>query len=194
MTPALALALTVTITPGLVQFTARVHDYVEIHRRAAAGIEQPMCAEPEELARQTHELAAAIREARPRAREADIFTLAAGEMFRARIAAVVRRDNFDIAAFLARHGGEGEDQDVHVFGTLRWPAHVALTPITRHLPELPPELEYRFVGRHLVLMDVGADLVVDVLRDALPLPLDAPVLVNPNTPCAPHPELDACWM
>jgi hypothetical protein len=194
MIPALALALTITVTPGQVQFTARVYDYVEIHRQAAAGIEQPMCADPEELARQRDELAAAIREARPRAREGDIFTMAAAEMFRARIAAIVRRNNFDVAAFLARHGGEGEDEDVQVFGTLVWPAHVALTPITRHLPELPPELEYRFAGRHLVLMDVGANIVVDVLRDALPLPLGTPVFVPPNTPCAPHPELDACWM
>jgi hypothetical protein len=194
MTPALALALTITVTPGLVQFTARVQDYVEIHRRAAAGIEQPMCAEPEELARQTHALAAAIREARPRAREGHIFTFAAGEVFRARIAAIVRRTHFDVAAFVARHGGDGEDLDVEVFGTLLWPAHVALTPITHHLPELPPELEYRFVGRHLVLLDVGANIVVDVLRDALPLAVDAPVPVVPYTPCAAHPELDACWM
>jgi len=192
MTPALALALTLTITPGLVQFTARVYDYVEIHRRAAAGIEQPMCAEPEELARQTHELANAIREARPRAKEGDIFTLAASEMFRARIAAIVRRTNFDVAAFLARHGGDGEDLDVHVFGTLLWPAHVALTPITRQLPELPPELEYRFTGRHLVLMDMGANMVVDVLRDALPL--TEPIPAVPGTPCDAHPELDTCWM
>jgi hypothetical protein len=194
MTPALALALTITVTPGLVQFTARVHDYVEIHRRAAAGIEQPMCAESEELARQADALAGAIREARPRAREGDIFTLAASELFRARIAAIVRRTNFDVAAFLARHGGHGEDLEMQVSGTLLWPAHVALTPITRQLPELPPELDYRFVGRHLVLMDVGANIVVDVLRDALPLPVDAPVPVVPYTPCAAHPELDACWM
>lgn len=194
MTLALALALTITVTPGLVQFTTRVQDYVEIHRRAAAGIEQPLCAEPEALARQTHELATAIREARPRAKEGDIFTLAASEVFRARIAAIVRRTNFDVAAFLARHGGDGEDLDVEVFGTLLWPAHVALTRITRQLPELPPELEYRFAGRHLVLFDANANIVVDVLRDALPLPVDAPVPVPPHTTCAPHPELDACWM
>ena len=37
------------------------------------------------------------------------------------------------------------------------------------LPPLPPELEYRFVHRDLVLWDVRADLIVDVLRDAIPL-------------------------
>ena len=194
MTPALVLALTITATPGLLQFTMRVHDYVETHRRLAAMIEQPLCAEAEELTRQADSLAAAIREARPRAKEGDIFTFAAGDVFRARIAAMVRRSNFDVADYLARHGGAGEELEVHVFGTLPWRTHLPVMPIIRELPELPPELEYRFAGRDLVLMDVGANMVVDVLRDALPLPVDAPVPLAPNTACVAHPELDACWM
>jgi hypothetical protein len=36
------------------------------------------------------------------------------------------------------------------------------------LPELPPELSYRFVGRDLVLKDIKAGLVVDVLPNAIP--------------------------
>jgi hypothetical protein len=35
-------------------------------------------------------------------------------------------------------------------------------------PALPPELAYRFVGRDLVLVDVHANLVVDILDLALP--------------------------
>jgi hypothetical protein len=35
------------------------------------------------------------------------------------------------------------------------------------LPGLPEELEYRFVGADLVLIDVPADLVVDILENAL---------------------------
>jgi hypothetical protein len=37
------------------------------------------------------------------------------------------------------------------------------------LPALPEELEYRLVARDLVLFDVRARVVVDVLRDALPV-------------------------
>jgi len=194
MTAALVLTLTLTTTPGLLQFSLRVHDYVETHRRLAAAIEQPLCSDAEELARQAVTLAAAIRDARPRAKEGDIFTIAAGEAFRTRIAAMVRRTGFDVAAYLARHRAEREELDVHVFGSLPWRTHVALMPIIRELPELPPELEYRFVGRDLVLMDVGANMVVDVLRDALPQPISPPLLIGPFTQCAPHPELDACWM
>ena len=192
MTRVLIVALTITVMPGMLQFTNRVYDYVETHRRLAAAIEQPLCSDAEELTQQADTLAAAIREARPRAKEGDIFTLAAGAMFRARLAGIVRRTGFDVAAFLERHSGNGEDLEVHVFGALPWRSHLALMPIIRQLPELPPELEYEFVGRHLVLMDVDANIVVDVLRDALPLPDDAPVSFAP-TPCDVHPELGTCW-
>lgn len=36
------------------------------------------------------------------------------------------------------------------------------------LPDLPPELEYRIVGRSLLLRDVKANLIVDILRDVVP--------------------------
>jgi len=45
-----------------------------------------------------------------------------------------------------------------------WPSMLA------GLPELPGELEYRFLGRNLLIIDVLANLVVDVLDDALPAP------------------------
>lgn len=40
--------------------------------------------------------------------------------------------------------------------------------LLRKLPDLPPELEYRIVGRSLILRDVKANLIVDILRDVVP--------------------------
>ena len=40
--------------------------------------------------------------------------------------------------------------------------------LLRALPDLPPELEYRIVGRSLLLRDVKANIVVDFVRDAVP--------------------------
>ena len=39
--------------------------------------------------------------------------------------------------------------------------------LLRKLPDLPPELEYRLVGRSLILRDVKANLIVDILRDVV---------------------------
>jgi hypothetical protein len=48
-------------------------------------------------------------------------------------------------------------------GAVMWPS------MLWNLPELPPELEYHFVRRDLVLVDALGGIVVDVLRDALPV-------------------------
>jgi hypothetical protein len=192
MTSALLVALTVTVTPGMVQFVARVQDYVETHRRLAAGIEQPLCSAPEEIASQAAALAAAIREARPRAREGDIFTLAATDVFRARIAAMVARYGIAVAP---RNDDEGAEFEPRVLAAPPWRNDIATwAPIVRELPELPSELEYRFVGRNLVLVDIDANIVVDILRDALPREANATLPVPGPTFCHAHPELDACWM
>jgi hypothetical protein len=39
--------------------------------------------------------------------------------------------------------------------------------LLRKLPDLPPELEYRLVGHSLILRDVNANLIVDILRDVV---------------------------
>lgn len=39
--------------------------------------------------------------------------------------------------------------------------------ILQALPPLPPELEYRMVGTDLILIDVHAGLIVDILPYAL---------------------------
>jgi hypothetical protein len=38
------------------------------------------------------------------------------------------------------------------------------------LPALPQGLQYRLVGRDLILLDLDANLVVDILPEALPRP------------------------
>jgi hypothetical protein len=40
--------------------------------------------------------------------------------------------------------------------------------VLKALPSLPHDIEYRFVGRHLVVRDVATNLVLDVVPDALP--------------------------
>jgi hypothetical protein len=39
------------------------------------------------------------------------------------------------------------------------------------LPDLPPELEYRIVHRHLILRDVEGNYVVDIVPNIFPIPM-----------------------
>ena len=48
-----------------------------------------------------------------------------------------------------------------------WPSLLAV------LPPLPEGLEYRFADRDLVLIDIHASIVVDILVNALPAPRHA---------------------
>ena len=36
------------------------------------------------------------------------------------------------------------------------------------LPPLPEDIEYRFVGRHVILRDARANLIVDYVANAIP--------------------------
>jgi hypothetical protein len=43
--------------------------------------------------------------------------------------------------------------------------------LLKALPELPPELEYRIVYRHLILRDVEGNYVVDLVPNIFPIPM-----------------------
>jgi len=152
-------------------FIARINQFVEMQRLVTAPLGLPhMCADAEELLRQQSELTRAIREGRPNAREGDMFTPDAARYFRTLIAAVASEQGLDLMA-------EVEDAVIwdteavvlEVNAPLPWDAGPMMWPsVLSRLPELPPELEYRFVGRDLVLVDMVGNTAVDVLRAAVP--------------------------
>ena len=178
------------------EFTEAVDRYVEIHRLVADSLGfEILCANAEELQRQTWAFSAAIRAATPAARAGDIFSPAVARYLRAHIAAVVRETRPDIVLLLEETEEEGlEPSRPEVNAAFPWSMGAVMWPsMLWALPPLPEELEYRFVGRDLVLLDVPANLVVDVLRDALPVEEDRAPAETPRQPCDVHPELPACW-
>jgi hypothetical protein len=56
-----------------------------------------------------------------------------------------------------------------------YPTTIALATfppnLLQKLPALPRELEYRIVGRDLILRDVTGNVVVDVMREVFPIPV-----------------------
>ena len=40
--------------------------------------------------------------------------------------------------------------------------------VLQKLPKMPEELEYRFVGRHLVILDTHSHLIADFVTNAIP--------------------------
>jgi hypothetical protein len=126
-----------------------------------------LCADPEETQRALAELANAIRSERAAALPGNIFTPAIAGFFRQQITAAFREDEYQLPVYLEdlTTGIPIDLPAAEVNGTLPWGVGERLWPsLIAMLPALPAELEYRVVGRDLVLLDVSIDLVVDILE------------------------------
>jgi hypothetical protein len=137
----------------------------------------------------TDAMAAAIRLARPSAAEGDVVNPEAAILLRHRIRGTLAERGCGVADILA------EQRDSALYPTpprpivhdqfdWGWGSFMPAC-VLRVLPPLPEDLQFRFVQRDLVLVDVGADLVIDVLPDALP-PLESWKGVRYAAACLPE--------
>jgi hypothetical protein len=157
-------------------FKSSVEEYVELHKSLRARLPPlDVSSEPTHFIKASDRLASAIRDARAGARGGDVFNTVVGANFRARIHYALR-DPDRRKRVVERLTEVEEDEDERppagwrpaVNGTLDW-FSTGATPhvILEALPELPDELQYRFVGLDLVLLDVDANLIVDILPAAV---------------------------
>ena len=166
--------------PAEAEFTARIEAYVKLHRQLEGTVPTlRVSRDPLEIQEAVAALGAEIRAARPEARQGDVFTPAAATFIRRSIAAcLARRSVAELLADLEaeRYEEEGDEpgpmpeprvNDTYP-RTVEYP--IMPPPVLAALPPLPEELQYRLVGSTLILWDHHADLVVDVLPEALPPP------------------------
>ena len=71
---------------------------------------------------------------------------------------------------LIRELPKGMKIDVNTIYPTAIPLATFPSNLLQKLPALPPELEYRIVGRDLILRDVTGNVVVDVMREVFPIP------------------------
>lgn len=135
------------ITPFLRAVDAYAFQHRQVERRAGDAPDQSA-------------MAAAMRSSRQAAGEGAMFSPPVANAFRARIAAALRstscRQPSSASAVVPRPNDDAS-------GAAPLASCVAAT-----LPRLPEELDYRIAGVALLLVDVHANLVVDVLHAAVP--------------------------
>ena len=154
---------------AVAEFTDAVNRYMNLRWMVEEPLEpEDLCSDPEETQRGVERLARAIRAERAAARTGDIFSPAVASLFLQHITAA----RYELGAEVATYLEDAEIQTLielprlEVNGSLRWNTGDVLWPfLLRRLPSLPPELEYRFVGRDLVLVDVDTNIVVDILEN-----------------------------
>ena len=163
-------------TPGraalIERFNQRMQAYVAMHRQVERFLPpQQIFTDPAEARRSMVAVADAMRALRPNAAEGDVFDTEIGNLFRDEIWHALRQAGIDPESVVVEMVPEvpGDYPPPAVNGNFSWALANVMPPcVLRALPELPIELQYRFVGVDLVLIDLHANLVVDILRDALP--------------------------
>jgi hypothetical protein len=154
---------------GLSEFEANVRQYMELRKTAAKSLPKlKEKADPAAIFAYEQAMAQAIRKARPAARPGDIITPAARKYFQTLTMKQVRAPGGTAVKDTIEQGNpqadkEGADVKLQVNGTYPKAAPQSTMPasLLARLPRLPEELQYRFVGRTLILLDTAANLIVD---------------------------------
>jgi hypothetical protein len=163
--------------PEIKDFNERVQRYWDLHKKVekeAPPINKKKD-DPEDIIAHERALAGGIRAARANAKEGDIFT----EAVQKTLVATIQEDLKSGKGAKARAMilGEGNPKNpesrarVDLVANGKYPSNAPLSTVPPSvllkLPKLPEGLEYRFVGRHLILYDSKANLIVDILRNAI---------------------------
>jgi hypothetical protein len=171
---ALALAQAPATNPDaklLVDYQERVKKYMEVHKSAkkdAPPIKETKDAGAIKAAQDA--LAAKIRALRPAARQGEIFTPEIAKLFRRLMyPETTGREGAETKQTLKEDAPPPKTVPLKV--NARYPDEQPLPTmppnLLANLPKLPEELEYRIVGKDLILRDVPANLIVDFIPGAI---------------------------
>jgi len=155
--------------PRFKDFFDHVRAYMKIHDSAEARVAKLKdTSDPKQVSTREKALADEIRVERAGARQGDVFSAAAAK----EIGSIVADD------FLARplriQKAILVEVPVKVPPAINtdYPTTLPLATVPpsllQKLPTLPEELEYRFLGRHLIIRDIKANLIVDFIPDVVP--------------------------
>jgi hypothetical protein len=147
------------------EFCARIAAYVTLRGELQEDLPAfEITEDVSAIRRSVRALAARIRAAHHRPIEGEIFTPRVSDQFRTRLRLAVTDETCgtimtDNPGRLARPVSQEYPEGKPLTTT---PATILLI-----LPGLPPDIEYRFVGPDLILLDTRANLVIDRMADAV---------------------------
>lgn len=151
---------------AVADFSARLRNYAELRGRLEPGL-PPLAVtlDPANILRAEFALARRLRHERKGIRRGNIFSPEISAAFRAVLLPELDAETID--TILEENPGEFRHQ---VDGTYPKERPLSTVPanVLRILPELPADIQYRFLGRHLVLHDTRANIIVDRMTCAIP--------------------------
>jgi hypothetical protein len=151
------------------EFKKRIEAYLKVHNEAEGKVPNlKRTDDPQEISDREKALAQMIMTLRANAQPGDIFAPEYQPYF-----IKIVQDDFKTRSAADRKALINElpakmKIDINTVYPTTMPLETFPPALLRKLPDLPPELEYRIVGRSLLLRDVKANLIVDILRNVVP--------------------------
>ena len=146
-------------------FTMRVRSYFDLRSELEKDLPAlRVTDDAAEIRRTVRALAQRIRVARAGARQGDIFTPAISMEFRKALLPEMNASTWE-----SIQDDNPRKLSAGINGTYpeRKPVSTVPPNILAVLPGLPVDIEYRFVGRHLILIDTRARLIIDEIPNAI---------------------------
>lgn len=162
--------LTPADAQALASMNDRVKEYIELHSKLERMLPNlPKEATPEQIDKSQRALEKLVQQARATAKSGDIFTPEARSVIKRLLANIFGGpEGKQLKASIMDENPVGITLAVNG----RYPDTVPLSTVPpqvlQTLPKLNEDLEYRFIGDRLILLDVPAHVLADFIEDALP--------------------------
>jgi hypothetical protein len=153
----------------LADFKKRIDKYLELHKDVEKGsAKQKETNDPSKIRSAQTNLAARIRGARKDARPGEIFTPEIRAIFRRLMYPELKgQEGRDTKAQIKEDSPSAVPLKVNAPYPEGKPLPTVPPNLLKSLPQLPEELEYRIIDKHLILRDVDANLIVDYIPNAI---------------------------
>lgn len=155
---------------ALATMNDRLREYVDIHKKVEDELPKlPNDATPQQIDQHQRAFEKRLRAARASAKQGDIFGREAQPVIKRLLAAVFDGpEGKQLLASVLDENPVGMKLTVN----MRYPDSVPVSTmppeVLQTLPKLSEDMEYRFIGRHLILLDAHSHVVADFIPDAIP--------------------------
>ena len=152
-------------------FKKRVDEYLELHKRLEKhGPPLKKKEDPATIKASQEALAKSIRAARATAKQGELFTPEIAKLFRRLMYPEVKGPDAAATKKILKEDAP-PPAAIPLKVNAEYPDSAALPTVPPNLlaniPQLPEELEYRIVGKNLILRDVHANIIVDYIPQAI---------------------------
>jgi len=155
---------------ALATMNDRLKDYIALHNKLEATLPKlPTNATPIQIDKNQRLLEEKMRQARASAKQGDIFTPEATPVIKRLMATVFGGpEGRELKASIMDENPVGTKVAVNARYPDTVPVSTVPPPILQTLPKLSEDLEYRFVGDNLIILDSHAHVIADYIDNAFP--------------------------